>query len=149
MASEWTTIQREGGALTLTLNRAEKRNALSRALRQEIVDRLDFAQLARLDFEAPDEEKFPPLRLAREAMHAGGQACCVMNAAHEVALDAFIAGQIGFLDMAGLVEDTISDLVELPEAASLDDVFQADGAARDSARRLLVAHMSKGGTTWS
>jgi 1-deoxy-D-xylulose-5-phosphate reductoisomerase len=113
------------------------------------VDRLDFARLARLDFEAPDEEKFPPLRLAREAMQAGGQACCVMNAAHEVALDAFIAGQIGFLDMAGLVEDTISALVELPEAATLDDVFQADGAARDSARRLLVAHMSKGGTTWS
>lgn len=112
-------------------------------------DRLDFAQLARLDFEAPDEERFPPLRLAREAMAAGGQACCVMNAAHEVALDAFIAGQIGFLDMAGLVEDTISALVSLPEATVLDDVFGADSAARQTARELLVTHLSKGGTTWN
>jgi 1-deoxy-D-xylulose-5-phosphate reductoisomerase len=71
------------------------------------VERLDFARLARLDFEAPDETRFPALRLAREAMGAGGLAPCVLNAAHEVALDAFIAGQIGFLDMAGLVEETL------------------------------------------
>ena len=108
------------------------------------VERLDFAKLARLDFEAPDEERFPPLRLAREAMRAGGQACCVMNAAHEVALDAFIAGQIGFLDMAGLVEATLSALDGMKSASSLDDVFQADSSARDTARRLLVEHMSKG-----
>ena len=101
------------------------------------VDRLDFADLARLDFEPPDEERFPAMRLAREAMAAGGLAPCVLNAAHEVALDAFIAGQIGFLDMAGLVEDTIARLVGVDEATSLEDVFNADTTARRTARDLI------------
>ncbi len=113
------------------------------------VERLDFARLARLDFEEPDDERFPPLRLAREAMRVGGQACCVLNAAHEIALDAFIAGQIGFLDMAGLVEDTLSALDGMERAASLEDVYQADACARDTARKLLVEHMSKGRSAWN
>ena len=101
------------------------------------VERLDFARLARLDFEAPDETRFPALRLAREAMRAGGLAPCVLNAAHEVALDGFIAGQIGFLDMAGLVEDTLSRVHIGNGAACLDDVFDADRQARRSARALI------------
>ena len=100
------------------------------------VERLDFAKLARLEFEAPDETRFPALRLARQAMKAGGLTPCALNAAHEVALDAFIAGQIGFLDMAGLVEDTLSRLSCLPEAATLDDVFHVDDQARLAARDL-------------
>lgn len=106
------------------------------------VDRLDFADLARLDFEAPDEQRFPALRLAREAMLAGGLTACAMNAAHEVALDGFIAGQIGFLDMAYLVENTISALGSLPNAGSLDDVFSADDLARRTARDLMVRHLN-------
>ena len=106
------------------------------------VDRLDFAKLARLDFEAPDEDRFPPLRLAREAMAAGGLPCCALNAAHEIALDGFIAGQIGFLEMAGLVEDTVSALGTLPSAASLDDVFAVDAHARAEARNQLIKRMS-------
>ena len=102
---------------------------------------LDFTQLARLDFEAPDEDRFPALRLAREAMRAGGLTPCTMNAAHEVALDAFIAGQIGFLDMAGLVEDTVSGLDDVGEASTLDDVFAADRAARRKARSLIETHL--------
>ena len=101
------------------------------------VERLDFARLARLDFEAPDETRFPAMRLAREAMRAGGLAPCVLNAAHEVALDGFIAGQIGFLDMAGLVEDTLSSVPLGDGADSLDDVFDADGQARRRARALI------------
>jgi 1-deoxy-D-xylulose-5-phosphate reductoisomerase len=101
------------------------------------VERLDFAKLARLDFEAPDETRFPALRLAREVMRAGGLAPCILNAAHEVALDGFIAGQIGFLDMAGLVEDTISNVHNGNVAGSLDDVFEADRQARVSARALI------------
>jgi 1-deoxy-D-xylulose-5-phosphate reductoisomerase len=102
------------------------------------VERLDFARLARLDFEAPDEARFPALRLAREAMRAGGLAPCVLNAAHEVALDGFIAGQIGFLDMAGLVEDTLSRVPSGKGAACLDDVFDADRRARQAARTLIA-----------
>jgi 1-deoxy-D-xylulose-5-phosphate reductoisomerase len=101
------------------------------------VERLDFARLARLDFEAPDETRFPALRLAREAMRTGGLAPCVLNAAHEVALDGFIAGQIGFLDMAGLVEDTLSRVPNGRSAASLEDVFDADREARLMARTLI------------
>ena len=101
------------------------------------VERLDFSRLARLDFEPPDEERFPALRLARAAMQAGGLTPCALNAAHEVALDGFIAGQIGFLDMAGLVEDTVSRLGSLGEASSLDDVFEADTRARHLARGLI------------
>ena len=102
------------------------------------VDRLDFAQLAKLDFEAPDEERFPALRLAREAMQAGGLTPCILNAAHEIALDGFIAGQIGFLDMASLVNDTISTLVSGNQANSLEDVFEADAQARRTARELIA-----------
>ena len=101
------------------------------------VERLDFARLAQLDFEAPDETQFPALRLAREAMRAGGLAPCILNAAHEVALDGFIAGQIGFLDMAGLVEDTLSSVHNGNDAACLDDVFGADRQARVRARALI------------
>ncbi len=102
------------------------------------VDRLDFAALAKLEFEAPDEDRFPALRLARDAMRAGGLAACALNASHEVALDGFIAGQIGFLDMARLVEDTISSLGSMPEATGLDDVFAMDQEARNTARNLMV-----------
>lgn len=142
------------GSILAHLGPSDMRVAIGYALawpeRPELpVERLDFAKLARLDFEAPDEERFPPLRLAREAMRAGGQACCVMNAAHEVALDGFIGGQIGFLDMAGLVEATLSALDGMERASSLEDVFRADSSARDTARRLLVEHMSKGRSAWN
>ncbi len=70
-------------------------------------------------------------------MRAGGLAPCVLNAAHEVALDGFIAGQIGFLDMAGLVEETLSSIPSVTGAACLDDVFDADRAARQKARDLI------------
>ncbi|MEM7499149.1 MAG: 1-deoxy-D-xylulose-5-phosphate reductoisomerase [Pseudomonadota bacterium] len=101
------------------------------------VERLDFAKLARLDFEAPDPARFPALRLAREAMEAGGQAPCVMNGAREVALDAFIGGRIGFLDMAALTAEAMGALDDLPAATDLDDVFAADAEARRVGAELL------------
>ncbi|MEL6476633.1 MAG: 1-deoxy-D-xylulose-5-phosphate reductoisomerase [Pseudomonadota bacterium] len=93
------------------------------------VERLDFAKLARLDFQEPDLERFPAMRLAREAM-TDGVAGCVMNGAHEVALDAFIDGRIGFLDMARMVEDVMAALDSLPGAVGLDDIYAADAEAR-------------------
>ena len=113
--------------------------ALAWPLRPNLpVERLDFAKLGSLDFEAPDDERFPALRLARQAMSQGGLAPCILNAAHEIALDGFIAGQIGFLDMARLVEDTMSSLSEAGSAASLEDVLAADAEARARARELLA-----------
>jgi 1-deoxy-D-xylulose-5-phosphate reductoisomerase len=102
------------------------------------IERLDFAKLSRLDFEAPDEERFPALRLARLAMTRGGVQGAVLNAAKEVALEAFIAGETPFLSMAEITEHVMDELAALPEANGMDDVFEADLEARRRARRLLA-----------
>ena len=101
------------------------------------VERLDFAKLTRLDFEAPDETRFPALRLARQALQAGGVAGAVLNGAKEVALDAFIEGRTGFLQMAGTVEKVMDAMAGRPDAATLADVLAADAEARERARALL------------
>jgi 1-deoxy-D-xylulose-5-phosphate reductoisomerase len=103
------------------------------------VERLDFAKLSRLDFEAPDEQRFPALRLAREAMTAGGLAGAILNGAKEAALDAFIEGKIGFLDIARAVEDTLDHLGPGEEPDTLEAVFEADRSARETALKLMVA----------
>jgi len=101
------------------------------------VERLDFTKLARLDFEAPDEAKFPALRLARLAMERGGLQGAVLNAAKEVALDAFIDGRIGFLEMADITESVMDRMQGISAASSMEDVFAADAEARRFASRLI------------
>jgi len=101
------------------------------------VDRLNFAKLARLDFEAPDEVRFPALRLARTALTRGGLQGAVMNAAEEVAFHAFVAGRIGFLAMADIAEETMERLAHLPPASTMDDVFAGDEEARRVAAGLI------------
>lgn len=93
------------------------------------VERLDLAALAKLDFAAPDTARFPALKLARDALRAGGTAPAVLNAANEVAVAGFLAGRIGFLDIADVVDHIVA---ELPHHAvdSLDMVFAADIEAR-------------------
>ncbi|TCN32039.1 1-deoxy-D-xylulose-5-phosphate reductoisomerase [Sinorhizobium americanum] len=112
--------------------------ALSYPKRCELpIERLDFAKLARLDFEAPDETRFPALRLARRAMEAGGIQGAVLNGAKETALEAFIKGRIGFLAMAEIVEKVMDLLSDLPAAVTMDDVFAADEKARQTAAGLI------------
>jgi 1-deoxy-D-xylulose-5-phosphate reductoisomerase len=94
------------------------------------VERLDFAKLSRLDFEAPDEARFPALRLARLAMTRGGLQGAVLNAAKEVALEAFIEGRSGFLQMADITEGVMDTMLSVPPASSMDDVFAVDAEAR-------------------
>ncbi len=101
------------------------------------VERLDFTKLARLDFETPDDVRFPAIRLARLAMIRGGVQGAVLNGAKEIALDAFIAGRTGFLTMAKVAEDVMDRLAHLPPASSMDDVFAADEEARRLATGLL------------
>jgi 1-deoxy-D-xylulose-5-phosphate reductoisomerase len=100
------------------------------------VEKLDFHKLAKLEFEAPDETRFPALRLARQAMIASGASGAVLNGAKEVALDAFIEGRIGFLDIASTVE-TVMDRLGDPPAASLGAVFDADQRARAQAAAII------------
>ena len=112
--------------------------ALSYPKRCELpIERLDFARLARLDFEAPDEARFPALKLARRAMQAGGIQGAVLNGAKETALEAFIKGRIGFLAMAEIVERVMDRLADLPAAVTMDDVFAADEKARQTAAGLI------------
>jgi 1-deoxy-D-xylulose-5-phosphate reductoisomerase len=91
--------------------------------------RLDLAQIGTLSFEAPDFERFPALRLAREALQSGGCAPTVLNAANEVAVQAFLDGRIAFTDIARTVERVMSKS-NFGVADSLDNVAAADGAAR-------------------
>lgn len=90
---------------------------------------LDFAKVGRLDFEAPDLERFPGLALARAAVAAGGARPAVLNAANEEAVAAFLARRLGFLDIAAIVGDVL-DQYDPPAPTSLDDVFAIDGEAR-------------------
>ncbi|CAM8667883.1 1-deoxy-D-xylulose-5-phosphate reductoisomerase [Sphingobium sp.] len=90
---------------------------------------LDLARIGRLDFEAPDMERFPALRLARQAAEAGGAMPAILNAANEVAVAAFLAGQIGFLDIAMIVEDVLNRY-SAASPSVIDDVLAADGRAR-------------------
>ena len=96
------------------------------------VETLDLFQVARLDFEAPDETRFPCLRLAREAMQAGGAAPAVLNAANEVAVEAFLAGHITFGAIPELVA-TVMGLAYPGQADSLERVLAADRWAREQA----------------
>ncbi len=106
-------------------------------------ERLDIANLSRLDFEAPDTNRFPALALARNAMETGDIACTALNAANEVAVEAFLAGKIGFLDIAALVANVLDDghpdnghWNGAPE--TYEDVFALDNLARDKAKEHLT-----------
>lgn len=93
------------------------------------VERLDLAAMANLNFSEPDMERFPALRLARDSLRAGGTAPTILNAANEVAVAGFLAGRIGFLDIAALVDHIVADLPHCA-ADSLDIVLAADTEAR-------------------
>ncbi|SOE16682.1 1-deoxy-D-xylulose 5-phosphate reductoisomerase [Hoeflea halophila] len=101
------------------------------------VERLDFARLAKLEFYAPDEARFPALGLARTAMQRGGLQGAVLNGAKEIALEAFINGKLGFLQMADIVATTMDKLDDGRVAHSIEDVYAADRDARDVAASLL------------
>ena len=99
--------------------------------------RLDLARLARLDFEEPDEVRFPALRLARDALRAGGGAPTILSAANEVAVDLFLGRRLGFTAIADVVASVL-DRLGAPEAASLEAVLDLDAAARRLATSLAA-----------
>ena len=100
--------------------------------------RLDLAAIARLDFAPPDHGRFPALALARAALRAGGGAPTLLNAANEVAVAAFLARRIGFLDIAALV-GRVMDRLGAPAAADLTTVLALDAEARRAAETLIGA----------
>ncbi len=100
------------------------------------VPKIDWAQTRAWDFSAPDLDRFPALRLAYECLDAGGSATCTLNAADEVAVQAFLDGQIGFVEISQLVQDTLA-AVPSRRPASIGDILEIDRESRAAARRLL------------
>jgi 1-deoxy-D-xylulose-5-phosphate reductoisomerase len=129
------------GASLAHLGRPDMRVPISYALhypeRADVpVDTLNLAAVGELTFEAPDPDTFACLRLAREAAKTGGTAPCVLNAADEVAVHAFLEGRIAFLDIPRVIEQSLEELPARP-VRHFEDLYAADGEARDLARRLV------------
>jgi 1-deoxy-D-xylulose-5-phosphate reductoisomerase len=99
-------------------------------------ERLSLSTVGRLDFEAPDLERFPALRIAREVLEAGGAAPIILNAANEVAVTRFLAGQLGFGEITQLVERAL-DRVSEPPPNSIEEVIEIDLRTRASIESLI------------
>ena len=102
------------------------------------IRRLDLVEVGALTFEAVDEDAFPCLRLAREAAIAGGTAPCVLNAANEVAVHAFLTGELPFLGIPSVIDDALEALPPQPVRA-FDSLYEADRAAREFASGAIAA----------
>ncbi|RBI85098.1 1-deoxy-D-xylulose-5-phosphate reductoisomerase [Rhodosalinus halophilus] len=135
------------GALMAHVGPPDMRHAIGYALnwperRPLPVERLDLARIGQLTFRAPDDRRYPALRLAREVMAQGGLSGAAFNAAKEVALDGFIAGRIGFLQMAEVVEETLTRLWSEPGRIdapfTLDNVLSLDAFARGAAGQVIT-----------
>lgn len=130
------------GALMAHVGAPDMRHAIGYALhwpeRRDLpVARLDLAQVGQLNFRVPDDARYPALRLARQVMARGGLMGAAFNAAKERALDHFIAGRIGFLDMAAVVEEVLARMEArsglIDAAMTLDNVLETDHLARAGA----------------
>jgi len=108
------------------------------------VPALNFAQLTALTFEAPDLQRFPCLRLAKEAMTAGGTHPAVLNAANEVAVAAFLAGKLDFLGIARVIEQVLNE-IPVSAAEELATILAADAEARQRAHAIVAHYLSKTG----
>ena len=140
------------GAVMAHLGPHDMRHAIGYALnwpdRGNVpVERLDFARLAELTFLAPDEVRFPALRLAREVMATGGLSGAAFNAAKEIALDHFIAGTLGFSEMAAVVEEVLArlsgEMCRNNAALTLEDVHGMDHLARRKAVEVIRDRQGK------
>ncbi|MFC7734374.1 1-deoxy-D-xylulose-5-phosphate reductoisomerase [Roseomonas sp. GCM10028921] len=133
-------VQYADGSLLAQLGSPDMRTPIAHALAwprrmRADVPRLDLAALGRLEFSAPDEARFPALRLAREALLAGAGVPTILNAANEVAVERFLARRLGFLDIARVVEATMERL-GAPAVPGLEEVLALDAAARTEAGRI-------------
>jgi 1-deoxy-D-xylulose-5-phosphate reductoisomerase len=99
---------------------------------------LDLIALSKLRFAAPDTRRFPCLGLAREALRTGGSFPCVLNAADEVAVEAFVAHRLGFSDIPRVIERVLEQTTHTRSCDSLDDVLECDREARRRALELVT-----------
>jgi 1-deoxy-D-xylulose-5-phosphate reductoisomerase len=125
------------GSVLAQLGNPDMRTPIAYALAypdrlQSGVSSLDLFKIARLDFEAPDMQKFPCLRLAFDALQAGGNAAAILNAANEVAVEAFFKEQIGFTDIPALIESVLEHS-QIQAVTDLEMLIDSDQEARISA----------------
>jgi 1-deoxy-D-xylulose-5-phosphate reductoisomerase len=136
-------VQMADGAMLAHLGPPDMRIAISYALHggesvELPVVALDLAAVGALTFEAVDLEAFPCLRIAREAALEGGTAPCILNAANEVAVHAFLEGSLRFLEIPTVIERTLSELGCEPVRA-FESLYEADRAARSVAGEAVAA----------
>ncbi|MBD2748923.1 1-deoxy-D-xylulose-5-phosphate reductoisomerase [Microvirga sp. BT688] len=139
-------VQWSDGAITAGLALPDMKvpvaNALrgARRLRMEL-PRLDLAAIGRLSFERPDEDRFPCLSLAKAALRAGGAMPTILNAANEIAVEAYMADAIGFYDISEIVERVCSTFSgrQILTPSTVTEALAIDQEARETARRLIPA----------
>jgi 1-deoxy-D-xylulose-5-phosphate reductoisomerase len=102
--------------------------------------RLDLVEIASLDFEAPDEARFPALALARSALAGGGAKPAILNAANEIAVAAFLDGRIAFLEIASIAGEILQCLDPSPPA-TIEDVLEVDREAREAAESIVRRYL--------
>ncbi len=134
------------GSVLAQLGTPDMRTPIAHALawpnRMETpVASLNLAQIGRLEFEEPDPVRFPALRLAREALEAGGARPAILNAANEAAVAAFLARRIGFNDIAAIVERVLERYAP-PPPASIQEVLAIDSAARQIAAQAMESELA-------
>jgi 1-deoxy-D-xylulose-5-phosphate reductoisomerase len=141
-------VQWRDGAITAGLAPPDMRipiaNSLARGARLDMaLPGLDLAAIASLTFELPDEDRFPCLGLARHALRDGGARPTVLNAANEVAVEAFLAGRIGFQDIARIVDETCDTSAScgFQAPASVDEALAIDAEARRLANERVPRHV--------
>lgn len=130
------------GSLLAQLGTADMRIPIAHTLawpeRMETpAERLSLIDIGRLDFESPDPERFPALRLAREVLESGGGAAIVLNAANEIAVEAFLSERIGFCDIVGIAEQALSE-IDVGTPVSVDEVVALDKNTRERAAAMIT-----------
>lgn len=136
-------VEYDDGSVLAQMGNPDMRTPIAQALAHpERIDSgvapLDLIAVGRLEFEAPDAQRFPCLALARQALFAGGAAPCVLNAANEVAVAGFLARTIRFTDIASVTEAVLNAIGDRAAGAAIDEVFAIDDEARSLARERLA-----------
>ncbi|MDN3205558.1 1-deoxy-D-xylulose-5-phosphate reductoisomerase [Algoriphagus sediminis] len=135
-------VQFEDGSLKAQLGLPDMRIPIQFALSfpdrlKSDFERFDFANFAALNFEEPDMDTFRNLKLAFDSLERGGNAPCILNAANEVVVEAFLKDEVGFLEMSDVIEAALAK-VEFVKNPSLEDHIQTDAKARKLAQELLL-----------
>lgn len=140
-------VQFSDGSVTAQMSTPDMRLPIQYALtypfRADLdTKRVDFAKLARFEFHSPDHEKFPCIGMAYEAIKKGGNIPCAMNAANEIAVEAFLNGKIQFVSIPKIIENVIIG-TEFVAEPTLEDIYKTNDQARALATTLINKHTSR------